>query len=104
MTIGFRCISVVNSEKNNNLFWKSKFFGFVSFTGKSENLVETAILKDFFIFCSKWSPFSKMFFLKEILSFLKEVSSVFEKCQFLVALFSFSKNNILCKKRQFLGK
>ena len=41
MTIGFRSILVVNSEKNNNLFWKSKFFG------KSENLVETAILKDF---------------------------------------------------------
>ena len=46
----------------------------------------------------------KKVFLKEILSFLKEVSSVFEKCQFLVALFSFSKNNILCQKRQFLGK
>ena len=60
MTIGFRSILVVNSEKNNNLFWKSKFFGYVSFTGKSENLVETAILKDFFHFCSKWSPFSKM--------------------------------------------
>ena len=43
-----------------------------------------------------------MFFLKEILSF--QVSSVFEKCQFLVALFSFSKNNILFQKRQFLGK
>ena len=61
MTIGFTSILVVNSEKNN-LFWKSKFFGYVSFTGKSENLVETAILKDFFHFCSKWSPFSKMFF------------------------------------------
>ena len=48
MTIGFRSILVVNSEKNNNLFWKCKFFGYVSFTGKSENLVETAILKDFF--------------------------------------------------------
>ena len=40
----------------------------------------------------------------DILSFLKEVSSVFEKCQFLVALFSFSEKNILYKKRQFLGK
>ena len=40
----------------------------------------------------------------EILSILKEISSVFEKCQFLVALFSFSKNNILCQKHQFLGK
>ena len=60
MTIGFRSILVVNSEKNNNLFWKCKFFGYVSFTGKIENLAETAILKDFFHFCSKWSPFSKM--------------------------------------------
>ena len=50
MTIGFRSILVVNSEKNNNLFWKCKFFGCVSFTGKNENLVETAILKDFFSF------------------------------------------------------
>ena len=105
MTIGFRSILVVNSEKkNNNLFWKSKFFGYVSFTGKSENLVETAILKDFFIFVANGHHFQKCSYLKEILSFLKEVSSVFEKCQFLVALFSFSKNNILCQKRQFLGK
>ena len=104
MTIGFRSILVVNSEKNNNLFWKIKFFGYVSFTGKSENLVETAILKDFFIFVANGHHFHKCQFLKEILSFLKEVSSVLEKCQFLVALFSFSKNNILCQKRQFLGK
>ena len=51
---------VVNFGKNDNWFWKCKFFGYVSFTGKSENLVETAILKDFFHFCSKWSPFSNM--------------------------------------------
>ena len=38
----------------------------------------------------------------EILSFLKEVSSVFEKWQFLVA-FSFLKNNILCKSVSFLA-
>ena len=30
------------------------------FTGKSENLAETPVLKDFFILVSKWSPFSKM--------------------------------------------
>ena len=59
MTIGFRSILVVNSEKNNNLFWKSKFFGYVSFTGKSENLVETAILKDFFFFVANGHHFQK---------------------------------------------
>ena len=69
MTICFRSILVVNSEKNGNLFWKSKFFGYVSFTGKSENLVETAILKDFFHFCSKWSPFSKMSVFKGDIKF-----------------------------------
>ena len=69
MTIGFRSILVVNSEKNNNLFWKCKFFGYVSFTGKSENIVETAILKDFFHFCSKWSPFSNMLVFKGDIKF-----------------------------------
>ena len=59
LTIGFRIILVVNSEKNNNLFWKSKFFGYVRFTGKSENLVETAILKDFFNFVANGHHFQK---------------------------------------------
>ena len=76
----------------------------MSFTGKIENLAETPILKDFFIFAANGHHFKKCQFLIDILSFLKEVSSVFEKCQFLVALFSFSKKNILCKKRHFLGK
>ena len=40
----------------------------------------------------------------EILSILKEISSVFEKCQFLVALFSFSKNNIFMPKASVFGK
>ena len=53
MTIGFRSILVVNSEKNNNLFWKSKFFGYMSFTGKSENLVRNTNFEDFFHFCSQ---------------------------------------------------
>ena len=49
MTIGFRSILVVNSEKKITIcFGRVNFFGYVSFTGKSENLVETAILKDFF--------------------------------------------------------
>ena len=58
MTIGFRSISVVNSEKNNN-FFGSVFFGYVSFTGKSENLAETPILKDFFIFVANGHHFHK---------------------------------------------
>ena len=57
--LGKGVILVVNSEKNNNLFWKCKFFGYVSFTGKSENLAETAILKDFFIFVANGHHFQK---------------------------------------------
>ena len=69
MTIGFRSILVVNSVKDNNLLWKCKFFGYVSFTGKSKNLVETPILKDFFHFCSKWSPFSNILVFKGDIKF-----------------------------------
>ena len=57
MTIGFRSILVVNSEKNNNLFWKSKFFRYVSFTGKSENLAKTQMWKKFFIFVANSHSF-----------------------------------------------
>ena len=72
-------------------FRSVNFFRYVCFTGKSENLAETPILKDFFIFVANGHHFQKCEFLMEILSFLKVISSVFEKCQFLVALFSFSK-------------
>ena len=41
---------------------------------------------------------------KTILNILKGVFSVFEKCQFWSRCFVLIKNNILCKKRQFLGK
>ena len=61
------------------------------FTGKSENLAETPILKIFFIFVANSHSFQIFQFLMEILSILKGVFSVFEKCQFLVALFCFSK-------------
>ena len=104
MTLGFRSILVVNSEKNNYLFCKRTFFGYVSFTGKSENLVETAILKDFFIFVANGHHFKKCQFLIEILSFLKEISSVFESVNFWWRCFLLVKNNILCQKRQFWGK
>ena len=76
----------------------------MTFTGKSENLAETPILKDFFIFVANGHHFQKCQFLIEILSFLKEVSSLFENCQFLVALFSFSKNNISMQKSSVFGQ
>ena len=50
-------------------FRSVKFFGYVSFTSKIENLAETPILKDFFHFCSKWSPFSKMSVFKGDIKF-----------------------------------
>ena len=76
----------------------------MSFTGKIENLAETPIFKDFFIFAANGHHFQKYQFLTDILSFLKEVSSVFEKCQFLVALFSFSRNNIFMQKSSVFGQ
>ena len=74
------------------------------FTGKSENLAETPLLKDFFIFVANGHHFQKMLFLMEMLSFLIEVSSVFEVSIFGGVVFFLVKYNILCKKRQFLGK
>ena len=76
----------------------------MSFTGKIENLAETPILKDFFIFAANGHHFKKCQFLIDILSFLKEVSSVFEKCQFLVALFSFSKKKTFLQKASLFGQ
>ena len=76
----------------------------MSFTGKIENLAETPILKDFLIFVANGNHFQKCQFLIEILSFLKEISSVFESVNFWWRCFVLVKNNILCKKRQFLGK
>ena len=64
---------------------------YVCFTGKSENLAETPILKDIFIFLANGHSFQKCSFLVEILSFLKEVFSIFEKYQILMALFLFGK-------------
>ena len=39
----------------------------------------------------------------EILKFRKEVSSIFEKCQYLVALFSFNKNYYFMQKSSVFG-
>ena len=71
----------------------------MSFTGKIENLAETPILKDFFfIFVANGHHFQKCQFLIEILSFLKEISSVFESVNFWWRCFLLVKNNIFMQK------
>ena len=77
---------------------------YVCFTGKSENLAETQILKDIFIFLANGHSFQKCSFLVEILSFLKEVFSVFEKCQILIALFLFGKKYHFMQKVLVFGQ
>ena len=77
---------------------------YVCFTGKSENLAETPILKDIFIFLANGYSFQKCSFLVEILSFLKEVFSVFEKCQILMALFLFGKKYHFMQKLLVFGQ
>ena len=52
-------------------FRSVNFFCYVCFTGKSENFAETPILKDFFHFSSKWSPFSKMLVFNGDIKFSK---------------------------------
>ena len=65
--------------------------GFVSIVSLWYNLAETPILKDIFLFLANGHCFQKCSILVDIVSFLREVFSVFEKCQFLVALFPFGK-------------
>ena len=77
---------------------------YVCFTGKSENLAETPILKDIFIFLANGHSFQKCSFLVKILSFLKEVFSVFEKCQILMALFLFGKKYHFMQKVLVFGQ
>ena len=77
---------------------------YVCFTGKSENLAETPILKGIFIFLANGHSFQKCSFLVEILSFLKEVFSVFEKCQILIALFLFGKKYHFMQKVLVFGQ
>ena len=69
MTLGFRSILVVNSEKKGNLFLKCYFFRYASFTGKIENLTETPILKDFFIFLANGHHFQKCKFFNRNIKF-----------------------------------
>ena len=81
-----------------------QFFRHLCFTGISGNLEETPILKDIFIFLANGHSFQKCSFLVEILSFLKEVFSVFEKCQILMALFLFGKKYHFMQKVLVFGQ
>ena len=61
-------------------------------------------MKDIFIFLANGYSFQKCSFLEEILSFLKEVFSVFEKCQILMALFFFGKKYHFMQKVLVFGQ
>ena len=76
----------------------------MSFTGKIENLAQTQILNDFFIFVANGHHFQKCQFLIDILSFLKEISSVFESVNFWWRCFVLVKNKIFMKKSSVLGQ
>ena len=76
----------------------------MSFTGKIENLAETPIFKYFFIFVANVHHFQKCQFLIEILSFLKEISSVFESVNFWWRCFLLVKNNLYMHKSSVFGQ
>ena len=77
----------------------------MSFTGKIENLAETPILNNFFfIFAANGHHFQKCQVLIEILSFLKEISSVFESVNFWWRRFLLVKNNIFMQKSSVFGQ
>ena len=103
MTIGIRSNLVVSLKKKWQ-FVLFQFFRHLYFTGISGNFEETSILKDIFIFLANDHSFQKCSFLVEILSFLKEVFSVFEKCQILMALFLFGKNYHFMQKVLVFGQ
>ena len=107
MTIGIRSNLVVSLKKKWQLVLFQvlcHFLHYVCFTGKSENLSEPPILKDIFIFLANGHSFQKCSFLVDILSFLKEVFSVFEKCQILMALFLFGKKYHFMQKVLVFGQ
>ena len=68
---------------------------------KSENFAETPILKDFFIFAANGHHFQKCQFLIDILSFLKEISSVFESVKFWWRCFLLVKKTFYAKSVTF---
>ena len=88
-------------KKKKWQFVLCQFFRYVCFTGKSKNLLETPIMKNIFIFLGNGHCVQKCSFLVKILSFLKEVFYVFEKCQFLI---TFSSSGNLMENSTFLLK
>ena len=103
MTIGIKSNFSCQFKKKWQ-FVLFQFFRYLCFPGISGNLAETPILKDIFIFLANGHSFQKCSFLVEILSFLREVFSVFEKCQFLVALFPFGKKCHIMQKVLVFGQ
>ena len=103
MTIGIRSNLVVSFKKKWQ-FVLFQFFRYLCFTGISGNLAETPILKDIFMILANGHSFQKCSFLVDIVSFLREVFSVFEKCQFLVALFPFGKKCHFMQKVLVFGQ
>ena len=81
MTLGFRSILVVNSEKMAICFESVNFFRYASFTGKIENLAETPILKDFFIFVANGHHFQKCQFFNLVVT-LRQSDKCFCQYQF----------------------
>ena len=61
-------------------------------------------IEGYFYFLANGHSFQKCSFLVEILSFLKEVFSVFEKCQILMALFLFGKKYHFMQKVLAFGQ
>ena len=101
MTIGFRNNLFVSFFKKNDNSFCVNFSRYVCFTGGSKNLLETPIMKNIFIFLGNGHCVQKCSFLVKILSFLKEVFYVFEKCHFLI---TFSSSGNLMENSTFLLK
>ena len=69
MAIGFRSILVVNSEKVTICFISVNFFVMCVSLMKVKILQKHQFWRIFFIFCSKWSPFSKMLIFSGYIKF-----------------------------------
>ena len=94
---------VVNSEKMAICFRSVNFFVMWATLVKSKILQKQQIWRIFFffIFVANGHSFQKCSFLKDILSFFLKKYLLFLKS---VNFWWHCKDNILCKKRQFLGK
>ena len=82
-------------------FGSVNFFVICALLVKAKILQKHQFLKNFFIFVANGHHFQKCSFLIEILSFLEEISSVFESVNFWWRCYLLVKNNILCKNVSF---